>query len=163
MENNINLLEEKEIVEVKENLGESLDDFMNSLENEIDKATDEIKVINLGNQLARVTRGNHYVDFRIILSYGDKQQIKALNKAESLLYDESGDSKIEMKLRDNDIDLFILEKQIAGSDLGKLTRISISENVTHLDLFESAVEIIKLKNGLVMTKKQLEKKKNKKA
>ena len=65
MENNVNVLEEKEIVEVKENLGESLDDFMNSLENEIDKATDEIKVINLGNQLARVTRGNHYVDFRI--------------------------------------------------------------------------------------------------
>jgi len=142
---------------------DSLELFLEGLENEINTATDEVKVEKLGSQLVKVRRGENFIDFKLIMSFGDKQQVKALNKADSLLYDDSGDSKIEMKLKDNDVDLFILEKHIVNSNFGALSRKAIEENETHLDLFEAAVEIIKLKNGLTMTKKQLEKKKAKKA
>lgn len=160
---NLELNTNTETAQAQDEKGTSFESFLENLESEIDGANNEINVINLGSEMARVKRGQNFIDFKITLSYGDKQQIKALNKAESLLYDDSGDSKIEMKLRDNDIDLFILEKQVRNSNLGSLNRDSISKNETHLELFESAVEIIKLKNGLVMTKKQMEKKKTKKA
>ena len=151
-----------ENIEMKE-LNNSLDEFLEGLENEIDGASEAIKATRIGNQLARVSRGENFLEFKLIMSYGDKNQAKSLNKADSILYDESGDSKIEMKLKDNDLDMFLLEKQVVDSDLGKLNREIISKNETHLDLFDAAVEIIKLKNGLTMTKKQVEKKKTKKA
>ncbi len=151
-----------ENIEMKE-LNNSLDEFLEGLENEIDGASEAIKATRLGNQLARVSRGENFLEFKLIMSYGDKNQAKSLNKADSILYDESGDSKIEMKLKDNDLDMFLLEKQVVDSDLGKLNREIISKNETHLDLFDAAVEIVKLKNGLTMTKKQVEKKKTKKA
>ncbi len=151
-----------ENIEMKE-LNNSLDEFLEGLENEIDGASEAIKATRIGNQLARVSRGENFLEFKLIMSYGDKNQAKSLNKADSILYDESGDSKIEMKLKDNDLDMFLLEKQVVDSDLGKLNREIISKNETHLDLFDAAVEIVKLKNGLTMTKKQVEKKKTKKA
>lgn len=151
-----------ENIEMKE-LNNSLEAFLEGLENEIDGASEAIKATRLGNQLARVSRGENFLEFKLIMSYGDKNQAKSLNKADSILYDESGDSKIEMKLKDNDLDMFLLEKQVVDSDLGKLNREIISKNETHLDLFDAAVEIIKLKNGLTLTKKQVEKKKTKKA
>lgn len=144
-------------------LDNSLEVFLEGLENEIDGASEEIKATRIGTQLARVHRGENFLEFKLIMSYGDKNQAKSLNKADSILYDESGDSKIEMKLKDNDLDMFLLEKQVVDSDLGKLNREIISKNETHLDLFDAAVEIVKLKNGLTMTKKQVEKKKTKKA
>ena len=151
-----------ENIEMKE-LNNSLEAFLEGLENEIDGASEEIKATRIGTQLARVSRGENFLEFKLIMSYGDKNQAKSLNKADSILYDESGDSKIEMKLKDNDLDMFLLEKQVVDSDLGKLNREIISKNETHLDLFDAAVEIIKLKNGLTLTKKQVEKKKTKKA
>ena len=151
-----------ENIEMKE-LNNSLEAFLEGLENEVDGASEAIKATRIGNQLARVSRGENFLEFKLIMSYGDKNQAKSLNKADSILYDESGDSKIEMKLKDNDLDMFLLEKQVVDSDLGKLNREIISKNETHLDLFDAAVEIIKLKNGLTLTKKQVEKKKTKKA
>lgn len=160
----LELNRDDEVIIAKEEVKkDSLEAFLENLENEIDNVTDEVKVEKLGSQLARVRRGENYLDFKLTMSYGDKQNAKALNKADSILYDEGGDSKIEMKLKDNDLDMFLLEKQIVDSNLGKLNRIAISENETHLELFEAAVEIIKMKNGLVQTKKQIEKKKAKKA
>lgn len=151
-----------ENIEIKEP-NNSLEAFLEGLENEVDGASEAIKATRIGNQLARVSRGENFLEFKLIMSYGDKNQAKSLNKADSILYDESGDSKIEMKLKDNDLDMFLLEKQVVDSDLGKLNREIISKNETHLDLFDAAVEIIKLKNGLTLTKKQVEKKKTKKA
>lgn len=151
-----------ENIEIKEP-NNSVEAFLEGLENEVDGASEAIKATRIGNQLARVSRGENFLEFKLIMSYGDKNQAKSLNKADSILYDESGDSKIEMKLKDNDLDMFLLEKQVVDSDLGKLNREVISKNETHLDLFDAAVEIIKLKNGLTLTKKQVEKKKTKKA
>ena len=159
--NDLELNNTNEITEVTKK--DSLEAFLEDLENEIDSVTDEVKVEKLGNQLARVRRGENFLDFKLTMSYGDKQNAKALNKADSILYDEGGDSKIEMKLKDNDLDMFLLEKQVVNSNIGKLDREAISKNETHSELFEAAVEIIKMKNGLVQTKKQLEKKKAKKA
>lgn len=139
-----------------------LEEFFNNVEGTVDKQEEEIVVVPMGNQLVRLTSGEMFIEGKITMRYGAKQKAKSLNKADSILYDEDGDSKIEMKLKDNDVDLFILSEQLVNSDLGKLTKKDIDDNETHLDLFDAFVEIVKIKNGLQMTKKQLEKKKKKK-
>ncbi len=138
-------------------------DYFNHIEGAVDKQEEEIVVIPLGSQLVKVVLGKMFVEGKITMSYGAKQKVKSLNKADSILYDEDGDNKIEMKLKkNNDVDIFILSEQLVNSDLGKLTRKDIDNNETHLDLFDAFTEIVKIKNGLQMTKKQLEKKKKKK-
>jgi len=141
----------------------SLEDFLNEVENDVDEAVGNVKITKLGNEIVRASRATRFVDIKLVMSFGDKQKAKSLNKADSILYDEGSTEKIEMKLKDNDIDVFILERQIIGSDLGKINNEILLSNETHLDLFEAAIEILKVKNGLVQTKKQIEKKKVKKA
>ena len=66
-----------ENIEMKE-LNNNLDEFLEGLENEIDGASEAIKATRLGNQLARVSRGENFLEFKLIMSYGDKNQAKSL-------------------------------------------------------------------------------------
>ena len=132
-----------------------LDSFMNEVEE--GQEQDKVKVIKKGNELIRFASGVGYVDAKITMSYGDKLKVKNANKPKSIVFDEETLER-EIMLKEEDTDLFILTKQIVDSDLGKLNIEAIQNNETHEKLFEAVLEVVKLKNGLTMTKKQLEKK-----
>ncbi len=154
-------LEKKEIL--KEGKEIDFETFIEATEEVIDEISEQekIKVSILGNEFLRLVQGNKFIQVKTRMTYGDKLKVKNASKPASYLYDEdSGD--IEVKLKEENIDLFLLEKQVIEADFGQVNRETIKENEDHDKLFESALEIIKLKNGLVQTKKQLEKNKMKK-
>ncbi len=130
------------------------DSFMEEVEGLEDE---KVRVIKLGNELVRFVSKVGFVDAKIVMTYGDKLKVKNANKPKSIVFDEDSLSK-EILLKEEDTDLFILTRQIKNSDLGSLTRDNIQENKTHEKLFEAVLEVVKMKNGLTMTKKQLEKK-----
>ncbi len=142
----------KDKIENQEEL--DFDSFMEEVEGQEDE---KVRVIKLGNELVRFVSIVGFIDAKIAMTYGDKLKVKNANKPKSIVFDEDSLSR-EILLKEEDTDLFILTKQIKDSDLGILTRENIQENKTHEKLFEAVLEVVKMKNGLTMTKKQLEKK-----
>lgn len=142
----------KDKIENQEEL--DFDSFMEEVEGQEDE---KVRVIKLGNELVRFVSIVGFVDAKITMTYGDKLKVKSANKPKSIVFDEDTLSR-EILLKEEDTDLFILTEQIKDTDLGKLSREDIQNNKTHEKLFEAVLEVVKMKNGLTMTKKQLEKK-----
>lgn len=153
--------DKKEILEEGKEV--DFETFMETTEEVLDELAEEdkLKVVIIGSEFVRITQGDKFLQVKFRMSYGDKSKVKEANKPSSYVYNEENES-IEMKLKNEDADLFILERQITETDFGKVDRETIKNNETHGKLFEAALDIIKLKNGLVQTKKQLKKNKKKK-